>query len=370
MIAGKKKVLFIIYSYTCGGGSEALLTMIANHLNPEKYDVSIIEYYHSDVKTEPVNENIHVLPPIERVETADHQKKGYQVYHTPEIMINKYIKGDYDLYVSFNYQIPTFLLPRGTKNIAWIHGDVYKLGGEDMAREWRLQDEAFDKVKKIVAISDRTYQSLYDLFPRHREKILKIYNGFDLESKRIASGRETDIELKKPSVVVVGRLDGIKNPERMMEVFSLVHPKRKDAHLYYIGEGERRELLNEMIQTYGLEESVHLLGWQGEPLPIVKQADVLAHFSLREGFGLGMAEAVALGVPIVAPDIGVAKALTNNGACGKIVDTNEEAADAILELFKADKEEMQRNCLESIRQFALEPYIARIEELFDSVIGD
>lgn len=111
----KMKILFIIWSYTYGGGAESLLTMIVNHLNPEKYDISIIEYEHSNFKTEPVNHNIHILPPIEKVETVDHQKKGYQVYHTPEILIERYIKGDYDLYVSFNYQIPTFLLPAGAK---------------------------------------------------------------------------------------------------------------------------------------------------------------------------------------------------------------------------------------------------------------
>ena len=75
----KKKILFIIWSYTYGGGAEALLTSIVNHLNPEKYDISIIEYEHADYKVEPVNENIHILPPIEAVETPDRQKKGYQV---------------------------------------------------------------------------------------------------------------------------------------------------------------------------------------------------------------------------------------------------------------------------------------------------
>ena len=59
----KRKILFIIWSYTYGGGAESLLTMIVNHLNPEKYDISIIEYEHSDVKTEPVNYNINILKP-------------------------------------------------------------------------------------------------------------------------------------------------------------------------------------------------------------------------------------------------------------------------------------------------------------------
>ena len=57
----KKKILFIIWSFTFGGGAESLLTSIVNHLNPEKYEISIIEYYNAGVKEEQVNRNIHVL---------------------------------------------------------------------------------------------------------------------------------------------------------------------------------------------------------------------------------------------------------------------------------------------------------------------
>lgn len=369
----KKKILFIIWSYTYGGGAEALLTMIANHLNPEKYDVSIIEYQHADYKVEPVNDYVHVLPPIEKVETPDNQKKGYQVYHTPEILIDRYIRGDYDLYVSFNYQIPTFLLPKGTKNIAWIHTNVYDLGVEEKARERRLQDQAFDKAEKIVAISDQTLQSLYDLFPRHREKYVKIYNGLDRELIRERAMENTEIRIEKPAMMAIGRLDDRKNPERVFRIFMLAHQKNPRLHLYYVGEdvqkSGKRELLEEMIREAEMGDYVHLLGYQQNPFPFIKQADVVVHFAKREGFGLVMAEAVALGVPIVAPDIGAAKAVANHGKCGRIVVTDEEAADAVLELLGEDPEKIRQGCEESILQFSLNTYIAQIEDLFDSVIG-
>lgn len=368
----KKKILFIIWSYTFGGGAEALLTMIANHLNPEKYDISIIEYQHADYKVEPVNDYIHVLPPIEKVETPDNQKKGYQVYHTPEILIDRYIKGDYDLYVSFNYQIPTFLLPKGTKNISWIHCNVYNLAEEENTRERRLQDQAFDKATKIVAISDQTFQSLHDVFPRHRGKYVKIYNGIDRKRILEKSKEATEIRVERPTMMAIGRLDDLKNPERVFRIFLLAHQKNPRLHLHYVGEASpgsgKRELLEEMIREAGMEGYVHLLGYQQNPFPLIKQADVVVHFAKREGFGLVMAEAVALGVPIVAPDIGAAKALANYGKCGRIVETDEEAADAVLELLNEDPEKIRQGCEESIRQFTLDAYIAQIEALFDSVI--
>ena len=98
----KKRVLFIIWSYSYGGGAETLLTMIVNHLDQKKYDISIIEYEHGDHKIQQVNKKIKVLPAVERVETPDRQKKGYQVYHTPEILIHKYIEHNYD-YIHLAY---------------------------------------------------------------------------------------------------------------------------------------------------------------------------------------------------------------------------------------------------------------------------
>lgn len=365
-----KKILFIIWSYTYGGGAEALLTSIVNHLNPEKYDISIIEYEHANYKVESVNDNIHILPPIEAIPTPDNQKKGYQVYHTPEILIEKYIKGDYDLYVSFNYQIPTFLLPYGTKNIAWIHTDVYDLESEETKREWRLQDEAFDKVRKIVAITDRTLQSLYDLFPRHREKCIKLYNGVDIENIKLKSREKINLEIRKPSIIFLGRMDANKNPERLLDIFSIIHQKRPDVHLYYVGDGERRDLLISRIHEFELEENVHLLGYQQNPFPILKQADVLGMFSNAEGFNLCMLEALVLGVPIVATDVGTAKLLTNNGKCGQITETNEESARAIIKFINADKDQTRMECQKFVQRFELKAYIERIEELFDSVIDE
>lgn len=364
----KKKILFIIWSYTYGGGAEALLTMIANNLNPQKYDISIIEYTHANIKVEKVNDNIHVLPPIEKVDTPEGTSKGYQVYHTPEILIDRYIKGDYDIYISFNYQIPTFLLPKGTKNIAWIHGDVYDLGVPETQREWRLQDEAFDKVRKIVAISDITMKSLEDLFPRHREKIVKIYNGIDIEKVRRDSMETSSVILQHPAIVYSGRLDENKNPERMLKVFSILYEKDMNMHLYYLGKGELENKIRKTAEILGIHDNVHLLGYHENPFPVIRQADIVCLFSKSEGFGLCLAEAIALGKPIVASDIGIAKFISQDGKCGRVIDTDEEAAEAILYYINADKREIERNCNKCVLQFEVKYYIQQIEELIDKVI--
>ncbi len=363
----KKKILFIIWSYTYGGGAEALLTMIVNNLNPQKYDISIIEYHHADIKVEKVNDNIHILPPIERVNTSDGSKKGYQLRYT-ELLIDKYIRGDYDLYISFNYQIPTFLLPKDTKNIAWIHGDVYDLDEAGKENDKYLQDKAFDKVKKIVAISDNTMQSLEDLFPQHRHKMVKIYNGIDIDKVYSKSMENTDIVLKKPAIVCIGRLDENKNPERMLHVFSLLHQINSKVHLYYLGKGELEKLIKDKVEKMGLINNVHLLGYQDNPFPIVNQADLICLLSRAEGFSMVLLEALALGKPIITTKTGAAETLINNTKCGRIINTDEDAVEAIQYFLNADRDEIKKQCNQSVQRFELKHYIKQIEELIDNVI--
>ena len=360
----KTKILFIIWSYTYGGGAEALLTTIVNNLNPSKYDISIIEYEHSEINVEPTKHNIKILPYIKAVPTADNQKKGYQVYHTPELLIDRYIKGDFDVYISFNYQIPTFLLPKGTKNIAWIHGEVSDL--KKLDRERRLQDEAFEKVQKIVAISDITRRSLEELFPRHIDKIECIYNGIDIDKVRKSAEEETQIKLEKDSMLFVGRLDDNKQPQRLLSVLKQVRKKRK-VKLYYLGQGNLQQVLVETVEKEGLSDSVEFLGYQDNPMPIVKQAGVVLLLSKSEGFSIALLESVALGVPFIATDVGGARILSNDERCGKIIETDEEATEAFFTLINQEREKLMRECAISIERFALPEYIRKIEELIDSV---
>lgn len=363
-----KKILFLIFTYSMGGGAEALLTNIVNHLNPEKYDISIREIYHFDVKEEKVNDNVHVLPCMEPVETPEHRSKKYQIYNTPELLINKYVKGDYDLYISFNYQKPTFLLPKGTKNISWIHTDVYDLAAPDELREKNRQEVAFQNVQKIVSISDITTQSLINLFPNHAQKIVQIPNGLELEEVRKGAAADTQVRIEKESMVFVGRLEDRKDPVRLVGILKQLHEKGRKVHLYYLGQGELDKEIMEKTEEKELSAYVHLLGYHQNPFPILVQCSVNIFLSKTEGFGLGVAEGLALGVPFVGTDVGALKDLANEEKAGRIVSTDEEAANAVIELLDKDKEEIRRECFESVERYDMKNYIKRVEALLDEVL--
>lgn len=365
-----KKVFFIINSFSWGGGAEALLTQIVNHLNPKKYEIGIMEIIHAGIKKEPVNSNIKIYPYYVKADDPERKAKMYYVYHEWDKVIQDYIPQDYDLYVSFNYLKPSFLLPRGKKNIAWIHGDVYNLAQADMKEERALQNNAFRKADRIVSISDITTQSLIDLFPEHKEKLQVIYNGIDISEVRRKAKESTNVCLQRPAILSVGRLDENKNPLRLLDIFDKVYKENKEVHLYYLGYGNLMDDIQRNAINKGIDKNVHLLGYYDNPFPIIAQCDVSCMFSLSEGFPMALLESVALDKPFVSSFIGGARILANGERCGKIIDTDDEAVNAILELMNQDKEKIKIECSMSIERFEMEHYIAQIENLFDQVIDD
>lgn len=369
----KKKILFIIWSYTMGGGAESLLTSIVNRLNPEKYEIDIIEYHHAGIKTEPVNKNIHVLPFIQSKQKWVMHMQSLILYTYPQLIAARHIRKQYDLYIAFNYLVPSFLLPKKTKNIQWIHSDVYDLSVKKEIWKKKKQDRALDKANKIVVISDYTEKSVRDLFPRHSDKLIKLYNGIDIDAVNKKSHEDTDIRLQTPSIVFVGRLEDRKNPLRLIDVMKIVHEKYTGEaypHLYLLGAGEQEQLIIDKVKRYNLSQFVHILGYQKNPFPIIRQCDVVCLLSKSEGFSMCLLESVALNKPFVSTQIGGARELLHNCNCGYSIETDEEAADAIMELLRTDKNKVAKECQNSIRQFEISAYIREIEKLIDNVINE
>lgn len=370
MVNNMKKIFFIINCFSAGGGAESLLTQIVNHLDSQKYKIGIMEIIHDSIKTEPVNSNIKIYPYYVKADDSHRKSRMYYVYHEWDKVIQEYVPQDYDLYVSFNYLKPTFLLPKGKPGISWIHSDVYNLAQPELAEEKELQNVAFQKVNRIVAISDITMNSLLDLFPEHKDKMQLLCNGIDMEKVREKAKEHIEIQLKHPALLSVGRLDKRKNPLRMLEVFEKVYRRNDKVHLYYLGYGDLEKDVIRIAAEKGIDKNVHLLGYYDNPFPVMAQCDVSCMFSLSEGFPMALLESVALDKPFVSSVIGGSGILANNQRCGKTVKTDDEAAGAILEFLQTDREKITKECRESIKRFELKEYIYQIETLFDEVMEE
>ena len=372
----KIRLFFIINCFSMGGGSEALLAMIMNALyDTGRYDIGVMEIIHADVKEEPIRAGIKVYPYYTKADAPDRKSRMYYVYHEWDKVIDEYIPDDYDVYISFNYLKPTFLLPPDKKSISWIHGDVYDLINKypnqtyDMSEERELQRKSFGNINRILAISDNTKQSIEDIFPEYRDKTILFPNGIDVKKVRKMAEETTDVVLEETAVIFVGRLDYNKNPLHALEVFRKLRAVREDAHLYYLGYGVLADDVRASIEEMGLSECVHLLGYYDNPFPVIRQANVTLMTSYSEGFPLVLLESVALGVPFVSTVVGGSRILGKDSNVGAVFTDDEEAVDEIIKFLDMDKQIIREACDNTIKEFDLPNYLGRIEHLIQEIIG-
>ena len=105
----------------------------------------------------------------------------------------------------------------------------------------------------------------------------------------------------RPVVLGVGRLARTKDFPTLVRAFARVRARRP-ARLVILGDGRQRRRLERLVSELGLEDDVSMPGFTANPYPAMARADVVALTSLREGFGNVLAEALAVGTPVVATD--------------------------------------------------------------------
>ena len=116
--------------------------------------------------------------------------------------------------------------------------------------------------------------------------------------------------LARPVVVAVGRLDPVKGFDVLLRALAQV----PDASLWLLGEGEEREALEALAVELGVQGRVLLHGWHDAPLRALAAADVAALPSRYESSPFVVAEALLMGVPLVASDVGGVHELAGEGA--------------------------------------------------------
>ena len=97
-------------------------------------------------------------------------------------------------------------------------------------------------------------------------------------------------------------------------------------HLVIAGEGPERQNLLTEAERLGVEDRVHLPGFVAEPQKLVGLFDIFALSSLSEQFPMSVVEAMAAGLPVVAPRVGDIGAMVASDNGPALVDPGDEKA--------------------------------------------
>ncbi len=164
-------------------------------------------------------------------------------------------------------------------------------------------------------------------------------------------------------IIAVSRLAPNKRVDHAIEATRILLQKGLKAHLTVVGGGESEQELKRAASVPELAGHITFTGQikEEQKNERLREAHFLVHTSLREGWGLNVIEANAMGTPAVVYPVGGLVDSTVNGQTGMVSEqeTPESLADRLLEIVKvpAEYDRLRHNAWERSKSFVWEQVI-------------
>lgn len=338
MVNEKRKIRFLINTLA-GGGAEKVLMDLLCKLNPEKYDISLVTI-ENGTHSSRIPEYVMHKCILQNLTGNINKLKKKIVYKLPPRLFSAlFLRGKYDIEVAYLEGTPTHYIATKTKSkkIAFVHCD-FSVGNFVQAfykTKERCFDEycSFDRVCFVSNASKEGFESVVGQL----DNSCVIHNVLNYENIRKLSleAPEVGYTTKGLRLITAGRLVKEKGYDRLLRVVSKLE-KEFDFELLIAGDGEEKANLEQMIKNYDIK-SAKLIGFQKNPYPYFKIADLFVCSSYTEGYSTVVTEAVSLGLPVVTTDCAGMNEILCDGKYGLIVDNNEEALYMGLKSILSDK---------------------------------
>jgi len=212
------------------------------------------------------------------------------------------------------------------------------------------------------------------------EKFTVIHSGVDLsrfrpDPARAATARAAlGIPAEALLLATVGRLTAVKGQVTLIRAIAKCLQQGERVFLLILGEGELRSHLEALSAELGIAEAVRFPGWRSDVASVIDACDIFCLPSLNEGMGKAIVEAMAMGKPVIASDVGGIPDLVVPGENGILVPPGDSntLAKAIVNL--RDHPEMRVNMGEQGKKKALgygvESMIHKIDSLYTGLLAE
>jgi len=341
------------------GGAEVFTHEIAKRWVDTGHEVTLFTSEFPDCKREEILDGVRVIRRGGKYSVYGRARKYYKKYFSKE---------NFDLIIDEVNTRP-FFTPKFVNNGEKIVCLIHQLAREYWFYEtpfpishigyYFLEDRWLRNYVNVptVTVSESTRKDLLDL---GFKQVFVVPEGLNFRPLSSVPKKENH-----PVVVYVGRLRKAKRPDHAVKAFRNVRNSIPDAELWIIGDGSFKgdltRLANGGVRFFsGLSD--------GERRDLIGRAWVLVNPSVREGFGLNIVEANALGVPCVAYDVPGLRDAVLDGKTGFLAESGniEALAKGIIQIFTDDslRAKFSQECLVYSKGFTWE----RVAEEFINMI--
>jgi glycosyltransferase involved in cell wall biosynthesis len=111
----------------------------------------------------------------------------------------------------------------------------------------------------------------------------------------------------------------VKGIACLIAAMSMLRDDFPDMRLEIAGDGPEMAGLAQAAMAAGVSDRVTFLGWIDDVESVMSHWDIVAQPSLAEGLGISALQAMALGIPVVASDVGGLREIITNDVTGFLV---------------------------------------------------
>ncbi|MEC9441419.1 MAG: glycosyltransferase family 4 protein [Myxococcota bacterium] len=231
-----------------------------------------------------------------------------------------------------------------------------------------------------VGISPYTAQFLQDRSQVPASKVSVIVNGTPFPEELGEDGKRASrarFGIPEDALVIgcLGRMfDSIKRFSDLLAAMTILEHPERPIYLLLGGDGPDLEKLRAKARELGVSERVIFAGFHGDVAPLYACMDIFALASVFEGFGLVLAEAMSVSLPVVATRVGAIPFIVEDGASGLLVPHSSPKALAASLQRLIDAPELRislgRTGRERARRdFSSERYAGDVERLYTDLMA-
>lgn len=369
-LVSMKKLLFVIETLQCAGAEKSLVSLL-NLIDYNKYEVDLQLFSYGGEFETMLPAEVKLLPPLDyfeftkrplfkavrlksffsdlrkllcRLKYSALLRTGEYSNRQKAVMFWRHTAGcfeqtqkEYDIAIAYAQGEPTFYVAdcvRAKKKFAWINEIYLPEGG---ARSFAAQKYA--AVNRVVCVSDEALETFIRVFPELSGKgtIIRDINNARLVERMAGLPSEASEQMQADCLrlLTVGRLELVKGYDFAVEAGRILKENGVRFKWYVLGKGSLEAEIRRDIEEKALQDEFVLLGVKANPYPYYLNADIYVQPSRSEGFGLAIAEARILNIPVVATRFDAVYAQMVEGENGLVVDMDGKGvAEGIMRLAK------------------------------------
>lgn len=368
----RKRVLFIISSLIFGGAEKHTISLV-NHLDTSKFETFLCYLKREEDLINDLNEQslsgLFCLDKRNRIDLSVLQKLRKTInLICPEIVVC------INPYPALYAQVTRALFSKSFKLVLIMHSTILRNMYEEVVTR-TVYKKVINASDKVVFVCKNQMNHWIQRYAIRKDLSKYIYNGIDInhydQRHFNTSGREMreSLGIKQSELVVCisGALHSGKRHVHLLDAGNILKKRGILVKILIVGDGDERNSIEKHIAQIGLKKDVIITGFQSDVRPYISLSDIVVNSSAAETFSIAILEAMALGKPIIASDIGGASEQIIHGENGFLFLPGdvESLADSIETLISQNLFEVmgvasrKRVC----ERFTLDQMVQQYEEL-------